>query len=197
MRKTISVQAGAGAPKYDSRLGGVKLVNTDETQSLKLFMDKEAMDARRRHGLDSLRVGFLREVAASRVKLPPPPPRYLWESELRLTEDEGRSVASGTASGEESAWSMSNLALNILKPELLDMPDESPVIGASGVVLGLSGDGHRTVKRVDLSNDIVPPQCLSHQLGQMVRTGILDCNPRYDRDGKHGEGIGVTYGAVL
>lgn len=106
-----------------------------------------------------------------------------WQPALLSAEDEGRSVASGTARGEETAGRRSNRARKRLAQELLDMLVELSVYGTSGVVWGLPGDGNSFVKRVELPTHTAPPCFLSHQLGHRVRTVLLDCSPRYDHDG--------------
>lgn len=123
----------------------------------------------------------------------PPPPREPTDLEIRLFEDEGQSVASGPASSEETAGRASKTRVRIWKQALLDMLNASSATGASGVVLGLPGDGNNIVKKVDRPNDIVPPCFLPQQLGHRIRTGLIDPDPRFDHDGIRLEDIGLGY----
>lgn len=69
------------------------------------------------------------------------------------------------------------------------MLDDNSVSDGSGVVLGHPGYGNNLVNQVSLTEENRPPRFLSQHLEQSVRTGMLDCKPRFGHDGRLWESI--------
>ena len=77
------------------------------------------------------------------------------------------------------------------------MLDENRVTGSSGVILGKRDNGQQRLQNIELGKEEIPATCLTQVLGEgNNRAGLLDCNPRYDHDGKRWEDIGLEYANV-
>lgn len=72
------------------------------------------------------------------------------------SEDEGRSTDRESVSGEEPASKRANKKLKGEAKALMEMIDDKPYTGMSGVMLGLPGDDKIPIKPSDLTEDKVP-----------------------------------------
>lgn len=125
--------------------------------------------------------------APPNMYIPPPSPKQTTYNETASEVHQPRSILSGVLVGNHStkrAWIQ----------DLIDMLDENCITGSSGVTLGRRDNGRTLLKSIEPGKDSAPATCLPQAMGEgNMRTGLLDCNPLYDHDGRRWEDIGIAF----
>lgn len=165
---TTPAEMMTNQPTPQARADGTRIINSDENPAINVMIDKGAEGYRQMHGVGPIQPLLHSNTPNAGVNMPPRvewPPLFPKKTSYDADDQSVRSQATR----RESTTGKRFRTHRRLKQDLMDRLDASSIIGASGVMSGLPGDGNDRIRKVDM--EPIPSHRSS---GLTIFVGILE-----------------------